>query len=64
MRRIQGSSQYETTARQTKLKPTLIAFGISAVLLMGGTAAISQNVNAGEIRGTVTDSSGASIPKV
>jgi hypothetical protein len=64
MRSIQGGSQYETTARQTKLKAILIAFGISAVLLMGGTGAISQNVNAGEIRGTVTDSAGASIPRV
>jgi hypothetical protein len=64
MRSIQGGSQYRTTARQTKLKAALISIGISAVLLTGGVAVLGQNVNAGEIRGTVTDSTGANIPKV
>lgn len=64
MHGIQGSSRHETTGRQPKLKAVLIALGISAILLMGGVAAVGQNVNAGEIRGTVTDSSGASISRV
>jgi len=42
----------------------LIAVLVAFALLVRGGQAFAQNVNAGEIRGTVTDSSGAIIPKV
>jgi Carboxypeptidase regulatory-like domain len=42
----------------------LTGYALSAALLCLPTAALAQNTNSGEIRGTVTDPSGAAVPGV
>src|SRR5579862_9727248 len=42
----------------------LLALGMMVVLFLTTTVSYSQNRNAGEIRGTVTDASGAAVPGV
>ncbi len=56
-----GQSRF-SRLRSSQLASVLIL--VAALMSWVGSKAFGQNVNAGEIRGTVTDSSGAVMPGV